>query len=92
MKKGREDIYESIDKEELLKNENVSESKVQSSKTKYNQFEEPPKEYKKAVKEMDEDDVVSKMFFLESQNYYLEQSLEEMTEKLKQINKENEKD
>ena len=88
MKKGRDDLFNTISKERLTKVENISKAKVQSSKSNYKTMEKPPQEYVEAHGDEEKSDLINKMFFLESQVYYLEKALEEEQKMRKKLEKE----
>ena len=84
MKKSRENIFNKVKKEKLLESENVEKSKVLASKNKYKKMQEPPKEYVEAHEDVDREDLITKLFFLESQMYYLEKALDTEKERNKE--------
>lgn len=92
MKKGRDDLFNTINRDKLTKVENISKSKVQSSKSNYKAKEKPPKEYVEAHGDVEKNDLINKMFFLESQVYYLEKALEEEQKARKEEQREEDKD
>ena len=87
MKKSKKHIFKK--KKDILKNihksENISKNKVSSAKNKYKEQQKPTKEYKESLKDQDRDGLISKLFFVETQLYYMEKLNDELTEENKKL-------
>jgi len=72
----REKIFKKFDKNKVFEVKNLSSNKVKSSKKNIIP-KEVPKQYKEKYQDEERENLISQLFFFETQIYYLEKALEE---------------